>query len=98
MCLGALPAAQQALSPGHLRGRVAAVGFMTVNLIGLGLGPTVVALVTDRLFHDPARLGEALAATLPVMLLTAGGLGGLACLAHVRLTPQPPLAAQPAEP
>lgn len=84
MCLGVLPAAQQAIAPSHLRGTVAAVGFMTVNLVGLGLGPTLVALATDRLFHDPAELRASLALLLPVMLLTAAGLGVLASVAYRR--------------
>jgi MFS family permease len=85
MCLGVLPAAQQAIAPTHLRGSVAAAGFLTVNLIGLGLGPTVVALVTDRVFHDPAKLRYALAVLSPLMLATAAVLGAIAAAFYRRL-------------
>ena len=77
-CLGLLPAAQQAITPSHLRGSVAAAGFLMVNLIGLGLGPTAIALTTDAIFHDPLKLRYALATLTPPMLLVAAALALLA--------------------
>jgi MFS family permease len=71
MALGLLPAAQQAIAPNHLRGAVSALGTLMVNLIGLGAGPTLVALATDDLFHNPAAVGRSLALVLPLALLVA---------------------------
>ena len=80
MGLGLLPAAQQAIAPNHLRGSVSALGTLTVNLVGLGLGPTLVALATDDLFHDPAAVGRSLALVLPITLMIAAGCARPACL------------------
>jgi MFS transporter, Spinster family, sphingosine-1-phosphate transporter len=30
------------------------------NIVGFGCGPTVIALITDFVFHDDARVGSAL--------------------------------------
>ncbi len=79
MGLGLLPAAQQAIAPDYLRGSVSALGTLTVNLVGLGLGPTLVALATDNLFHDPAAIGRSLALVLSATLLIAAGCAA-ACL------------------
>ena len=65
------PAALQDLFPPALRGTGAAVYQLVANLIGLSLGPTAVAVVTDRVFADDARLDASLSATLPVMLAFA---------------------------
>jgi hypothetical protein len=73
MALGLLPAAQQAIAPNHLRGGASALGTLMVNLIGLGLGPTLVALASDDLFHSPAAVGRSLALVLPLALLIAAG-------------------------
>ena len=64
LAIGSGPATlQQVTSPG-MRGVQHAVAVLAVNLIGLGLGPTAVALISDRIFHDEARVGEALAITV----------------------------------
>jgi len=43
-----------------MRGQVSAVYLFTINLIGLGAGPTAVALVTDHVFHSDGRVGSAI--------------------------------------
>jgi MFS family permease len=52
MPFGAAPAAIQEIMPNRLRGQASAIYLFLVSLIGLGLGPTAVALVTDYVFHD----------------------------------------------
>jgi MFS family permease len=79
MAIGVAPAAQQAITPSPIRGLVSALAVMTVNLIGLGLGPIGIALVTDYVFQDARRVRYSLAALLPLMLLTAA-VCGIACL------------------
>ena len=56
MPFGAAPAAIQEIVPNQMRGQASAVYLFIVNLIGLGLGPTAVALVTDYVFHDDHML------------------------------------------
>lgn len=78
MPVGVAAAGLQQLVPADLRGRASAVYLLVVNLLGLGLGPTAVALLTDRLFADPQALGLSLlivcggAQLLGALLLTAG--------------------------
>lgn len=55
------PTALQNVTPGHLRARVAALFLLVVNVVGIGLGPTAVAFVTDRVIGDPAGVGRSLA-------------------------------------
>ena len=57
---GVAPAAIQQMSPPHLRGQASAVYLFVINLIGLGVGPTAVALTTDYLFHDDNAVGMSL--------------------------------------
>ena len=57
MFAGAMPngvaaAAIQEIMPNSMRGRASAIYLFVVTLIGLGLGPTAVALVTDYVFRD----------------------------------------------
>ena len=48
-------------TPNPIRARVTAIYLLLVGLIGPGLGPTVVALITDYVFHDPMAVGESIA-------------------------------------
>ncbi len=75
VALGILPAAQQAMTPSRMRGVTAALGVLMVNLIGLGIGPTAIALMTDLVFHDPTKVGNSLSLLLPFMLLAAALCG-----------------------
>ncbi|QJU59870.1 MFS transporter [Sphingomonas sp. AP4-R1] len=83
LAIGSGPATLQQITPSRMRGMQHALAVLAVNLIGLGLGPTAVALLTDRLLHDEARLGEALAIALPVALAVSC-LCGLAARAPYR--------------
>ncbi|MBL8554846.1 MAG: MFS transporter [Phenylobacterium sp.] len=75
---GVAGAALQLVTPDRLRARVVALYFLAANLVGLGLGPTAIALATERVFgsDDALRYGLALvtAAALPVsaLVLTLG--------------------------
>ncbi|MBB1593880.1 MFS transporter [Achromobacter sp. UMC46] len=71
-------AAMQILPPNQLRAQVSALFLLISNLIGLGLGTTAVALLTDRLFKQPAAVGQSLSlliggATVLCVLLLASG-------------------------
>jgi MFS family permease len=56
MPLFLIPAAILELVPNAMRGQATAVYLLVINLIGLGIGPTAVALVTDRVFGYDAAL------------------------------------------
>lgn len=75
MPFGVSASAIQDLMPNRLRGQVSAIYLFVVNLIGLGLGPTAVALLTDYLFGDDAKVGWSL------MIVMAGAQ----CLATLML-------------
>lgn len=51
-----IPAAIVELVPNAMRGQATAFYLLVVNLIGLGIGPTAVALVTDKVFHYDAAV------------------------------------------
>lgn len=52
MPFGLAPAAIQQLLPNTMRGQASAIYLFVINLIGLGLGPTVVAVLTEDVFQD----------------------------------------------
>ncbi|WP_246343953.1 spinster family MFS transporter [Sphingobium jiangsuense] len=53
-------AALQLITPPTLRGQAGGFFILIGNLLGLGLGPLVVALLTDRLFARPDAVGNSL--------------------------------------
>ena len=69
MPFGVAPAAIQEMMPNRMRGQAAAIYLFVVNLIGLGLGPTAVALCTDYVFCHDMMLCASL-----LIVSTAGGL------------------------
>ncbi|HXG27477.1 MAG TPA: MFS transporter [Nevskiales bacterium] len=60
MPFGVAPAAVQEMMPNDMRGQASAVYLFVVNLIGLGVGPTAVALATDYVFRNDAAVGYSL--------------------------------------
>jgi MFS family permease len=52
MPFGVAPAAFQKMMPNTMRAQATAVYLFVINLIGMGLGPTVVATLTEDYFHD----------------------------------------------
>jgi MFS family permease len=53
---GAFAAAFLQITPNQMRAQVTAIYFFVITLVGLGLGPLAIALVTDRVFHDDQSL------------------------------------------
>jgi hypothetical protein len=49
-------AAIQKMMPNAMRGQASAIYLFAVNLIGLGIGPSAVAWVTDYVFADESML------------------------------------------
>ncbi len=54
--IGCIVASLQELMPNRMRGQAVALYAVVSNLIGLGLGPTAVALLTDYAFGDESKL------------------------------------------
>jgi MFS family permease len=52
MPFGVAPAAIQEVMPNSMRGQASAIYLFVITLIGLGIGPTAVAIVTDYVFQD----------------------------------------------
>jgi Major Facilitator Superfamily len=73
MVPGPQNAALQAITPNQMRGQVTALWLFLFNFVGYGFGPTMIALVTDYVFHDEGRLPEAMA-------LSSGVLGTIAMI------------------
>jgi MFS family permease len=53
---GVGPQAVNQVTPNQYRAQVSAVYLFVVNALGLGVGPTVVPLLNDHLFHDPSKI------------------------------------------
>ena len=69
-----MPAASlQAIAPNRLRARVMALYLLVANLIAFTLGPTGVALISDFLLRDPAKIGIAIGA-LSALVVPLGAL------------------------
>lgn len=71
MAFACAPMALQMVMPNQMRAQVTA-GYLTVlNLVGLGLGPVIVGLMTDRLFSSPSDVRYSMAlisvVTVPIM-------------------------------
>jgi len=56
-----MSAALQVITPNEMRGRVSALYLFILNVLGTGLGPTVIATLTEVVFHDEAKLRYSLA-------------------------------------
>jgi MFS family permease len=69
----------QIVTPEQFRGKMIALLVLCTQLFGYGLGPVVVALMTDHFFHDERRLGLALASTITLFVIISVTLLSLAC-------------------
>jgi len=82
---GAASAAVQEYVPNRMRGQAAAVFLFTINLVGLGLGPQLLPLISDHVFRDESQIHLAMlvvtvaAEVLAALLLWRG-------LRHYRAT------------
>jgi len=64
---GVAAAALQIMAPARMRGQVTAAYFFVQALIGLGIGPTLVAFLTEQVFQDLSMLRYS--------LVISGGVG-----------------------
>ncbi len=62
--VGIAAAALQMITPNQMRGQVSAVYLFCINFVGLGLGPSIIAAITDFGFGDQDMVGYSLAITV----------------------------------
>jgi MFS family permease len=63
---GSAVAALHEITPNQMRGQISAIHLFCLSLIGTGVGPTMVALFTDKYFKNDAALGSSMALTLAI--------------------------------
>lgn len=63
--------AMQILSPNQMRAQISAAFLLVSNLIGLAIGTTAIALVTDRVFKDPLLVGSSISVVLGIASVLA---------------------------
>jgi MFS family permease len=71
---GAGAAALTVLTPGPMRAQASAIYLMFVNLIGIGLGPFLTALLTDYVFRSDLAVGKSVAVVAGVSPAIAAAL------------------------
>jgi MFS family permease len=71
---GAGAAALTVLTPGPMRAQASAIYLLFVNLIGIGLGPLITALLTDYVFGSDLAVGKSVAVVCGVAPLIAAAL------------------------
>ncbi|MGA9918905.1 MAG: MFS transporter [Paraburkholderia sp.] len=64
-------AAMQTLAPNQMRAQISAVFLLVSNLIALGIGTTLVALLTDKVFGSPKAVGNSMSIVNLVATLLA---------------------------
>lgn len=79
MTAGPAAAALQTIAPNQMRAQILALNYFILNLVGYGLGPTVVALLTDYVFVRENALNLSMALIAAVLaplaaLITWSGL------------------------
>lgn len=68
-------AALASATPSRMRGMVCSLYTLLISGFGLGVTPTLVAMTTDRVFHDPAHVASSLALVCTLFAVLAVGLG-----------------------
>jgi len=81
---GAGPSALQELMPNQMRGLASAALIFVVSIIGLGLGPTSIALATDYIYGDEMMLRYSLVYVPAIILVLAVVAGVLALRPYIR--------------
>jgi len=69
-----LNAALQIITPNQMRGQITALFLFVFNVIGVGIGPNLVAFFTDYVFQSESQIGPSLALT--ALILARSSFGG----------------------
>ena len=68
----------QLLTPPSLRGRLSGLYLFCTNLFGASVGPVIVAILTQHVFHDGAKVGIAMSIVTPAAAVAGALILGLA--------------------
>jgi len=68
---GPAVAVLQVVAPNRLRGQIVALYLFVINIVGLSLGATAIALFTDYVFRDEGLIGYSMASTALLVLPVA---------------------------
>jgi MFS family permease len=68
----------QLLTPPSLRGRISGLYLFWTNIVGAGLGPLIVALITQHVLQNGTKVGIAMAIVTPAAALAGAVILGLA--------------------
>jgi MFS family permease len=79
MATAAAPSSIVSIAPGQIRSQTIALFYLTISLIGAGIGPPAVAFFTDNVFRDEQAIRYSMA-VLPVVF----GILGLIPAWHLR--------------
>jgi len=71
---GIIPASLQLLAPAQLRGQMGASYLLVSSLLGAAVGPVLIGALTEHVFHDRARVGDAASIVIGAAGLTAAAL------------------------
>ncbi|MBS1811498.1 MAG: MFS transporter [Acidobacteria bacterium] len=69
---GVAPAAIQQIMPNEMRGQASAIYLFVINLIGLGIGPTAVAMTTDFVFQNDKMVNWSLLIVCTIAHVVSG--------------------------
>jgi MFS family permease len=58
----------QVTVPNQLRGQFTAIFSLCANFLGIGLGPSIIALLTDYVYRDESRLHHSIATVAAIMI------------------------------
>jgi MFS family permease len=65
-------AAIQDATPGHYRGQISGLYYLTVNLLGLTLGPVLAPAISRYVLGGGETLGPALSLTSAIVIIAGG--------------------------
>jgi MFS family permease len=71
--MGLAPAALQLVTPNRLRAQIGAAWMLFLNLITASIGPWAVGWISDAVYADPLRIGEA----ITIVNVASVALGGI---------------------
>jgi len=57
------------IAPNRMRAQMVAIYLLIANLLGFTMGPTLIALVTDRVLSDPLLIRYSLSIVPPLLML-----------------------------
>ncbi len=72
--IGLMAYTLQSATPTMVRGFASALYTFVAQLLGYALGPTIIALITDKVFHDPRMVGYSLQIVTSCASLLAGAM------------------------